>query len=246
MAGSTTTSLKRVREEPPANNKTSPIIHTVAPSSPKRARAESGKPVQKKSKPVQKMPDNADDAEFDTSIPTNRRKIRNMKGKTAQSSLAVKITADQDMSDTATDNGEALQQPAAPAPKPKAPAKSKTFHLLPPVLANDLSNNPYVPTDPAARAHYLTEVKSLQLHPRRTPLQTPNSKVSQQLRETMFERLFCDFTNDECIETYNRLGGNARSGLLFPRHFYLPSHYGSRKKASCFPGTHELSRTRVA
>jgi hypothetical protein len=222
MAGSTTTSLKRVREGLPAEEKTSPIFHTDAPSSRKRARTESGEPMQKKGKLVHKAPDNTDDAKFDTPVPTNRRKIKNTKGKAAQSSPAVNITADQDMSDADTDDGEAPRQSAASAPTPKAPAKSKIFHPLPPVLANDLANNPYVPTDPAACAHYLAEVRSLQLHPTRTPLQTPNSKVSQQLRETMFERLFCDFTNDECIETYNKLGGNAKIGAAVSKTL-LPS-----------------------
>lgn len=201
-----------MREEQPAKDRTSPIMHTNPSSAQEQAQTGPDEPVRKKSKLVHKKPATVDDVEFDTPDPLIRKKTKNTKDKAAQSSPAGDTAADQEMSKTDTDNGEALQKSAALPPAPEAPAKSKVFNLIPPVLAKDLAHNPYALTDPTALVHYLAEVKDLQLHPTRTPLQTTGSKISQLLRETMFEKVFCGYTNLECMTTYNQLGGNATAG----------------------------------
>jgi hypothetical protein len=70
-------------------------------------------------------------------------------------------------------------------------------------------NNECVPVNTAARQHYFIEVGRRQLHPLRTPLQTPNSRVSIQVLHAIYERFFLSMTNNQCIPTYNSYGGNA-------------------------------------
>jgi hypothetical protein len=83
------------------------------------------------------------------------------------------------------------------------------FNLLAPVLAADMANNTYAPTDAVTRQHYINEVGQRQLHPSRTPLQTPSSAVPKHVRYAIYERFFLGMTNEECIPNYNKHGGSA-------------------------------------
>lgn len=143
--------------------------------------------------------------------------------------VAVETGADADnTNDTVadgTENDGAL--PAAPAAAPVPAAKPPrpprvlptSFTPLAPVLTLDMANNKYAPVDQAARQEYLNEVGNRQLHPSRTPLQTLNSQVSEQIRSVIYERLFLGMTNDECIPTYNSLIGTVTRGASISKQF---------------------------
>lgn len=78
------------------------------------------------------------------------------------------------------------------------------FIALAPVLANDSANNPYAPHDPTALAHYIHEVGQLQLHPSRSPIETPGSRAgNDKVRFALYERLFCGKTYEECNIAYS-------------------------------------------
>ncbi|EAT90542.2 hypothetical protein SNOG_02330 [Parastagonospora nodorum SN15] len=139
---------------------------------------------------------------------------------------AIATNADEDTSDASSVDGDnnrntqVAQQVPLEAPLPvveRVPTPRVPFTLLAPVLAADMANNPYAPTDSIARQHYLQEVGQLQLHPTLTPQNTPQSRVSQQIRDVIYERLFLGFTNGECIPTYNAHGGNANSGAAISK-----------------------------
>jgi hypothetical protein len=139
---------------------------------------------------------------------------------------AIATNADEDMSDAPSVDGDknqntqVAQQASLEVLFPvvaRVPTPRVSFTLLSQVLAADMSNNPYAPTDSIARQHYLDEVGQLQLHPTRTPQNTPQSRVSQQIRDVIYERLFLGFTNGECIPTYHAHGGNANSGAAISK-----------------------------
>jgi hypothetical protein len=100
------------------------------------------------------------------------------------------------------------QAPIAPVGAPNT--KSTVFALLPLMLASN-ANNPYAPTDPIVRQHYLNEVQQRQLHPLRTLPDYTNSAVKACVRGGLFERFFCGFSISECVNTYNSLGGAANA-----------------------------------
>jgi hypothetical protein len=164
------------------------------------------------------------------------KKIRRNKQDTAQSFTDAHTPAsttqdeDQEMRDASAE-GQSVYQPGAPRPPPAialkttAPAASSSsialFHHLPPTLASDIPNNKYAPTDPITQRHYLQEVRHLELHPSRTPLQSPNSSVSLQVRRIIYERLFCGKTNDGCVPIYNSYGMKATRGATVSKAFLL-------------------------
>ncbi|KAF1914755.1 hypothetical protein BDU57DRAFT_303577 [Ampelomyces quisqualis] len=113
---------------------------------------------------------------------------------------------------------EDAAQPAVPPPRPPR-FFSTSFTPLPPVLASDMANNNHAPSEPQTRQQYMNEVGNLQLHPSRTPLQTPHSKVSAQIRNVIYERLFLGMTNDECKVTYNSFGGSVTRGASVSKAF---------------------------
>jgi hypothetical protein len=100
------------------------------------------------------------------------------------------------------------QPPIAPVGAPNT--KSTVFALLPLMLASN-ANNPYAPTDPRVRQHYLNEIQQRQLHPLRTLPDCTNSAVKACVRGGLFERFFCGFSISECVNTYNSLGGAANA-----------------------------------
>jgi hypothetical protein len=124
----------------------------------------------------------------------------------------------QEMSDASTDSDEEVKVKVPPTPTTTA-EKAASFPVLAPISASDMANNRWAPCDPAARQAYLQEVGQLELHPSRTPLQTPTSKVSAQIRHMIYEKLFLGMTNEGCIQMYNSYGGDARCAQAVSKQF---------------------------
>ncbi|KAF2828217.1 hypothetical protein CC86DRAFT_439179 [Ophiobolus disseminans] len=121
---------------------------------------------------------------------------------------------DRDMSDAFAEDHHVNEAPAKPV---SVNTKSRSFVALPQILASDIANNRYAPTDPTALRHYLEEVQQRYLHPARTPIETPSSSVKEMERNAIFEKVFCNFTNAECIPTYNSLHRRAGSGAAISK-----------------------------
>jgi hypothetical protein len=132
-----------------------------------------------------------------------------------------------DMSDAAPDaededvlpyHQQAISQVAATAAIPHG--QPSQFVLSRPILACDIANN-FAPTDPTTRQSYLDEVSRKQLHPTRTPLDTPNSAVAIHVRHAIYERLFLGMSNTECIPNYNKHGGRANGPASVSKQIML-------------------------
>jgi len=208
---------KRSREEFSTDSRTSPVPGQQPPASREHGSTHARKKLKVNETPQenQGLPPPLAIPKSKTQAPPKQKKT-NRKKRPFTSGVAT--IADEEMSEAPNvdgDNDQSHQVPlpvAAPVPTPRA-----LFTLLSPVLAADVVNNPYAPTDANARQHYLQEVGQLQLHPTRTPQNTPQSKVSHRIRDVIYERLFLGFTNAECIPTYNAHGGNANSGAAISK-----------------------------
>jgi hypothetical protein len=118
------------------------------------------------------------------------------------------VAEDQEMSDASTDSDKELKVKVPPTPT-TTDEQAASFPVLAPISASDIANNKPAWSDAAARQAYLQEVGQLQLHPSRTPVQTPISKASAQIRHMVYEKLFLGMTNEACIQTYNSYDGDA-------------------------------------
>jgi hypothetical protein len=92
------------------------------------------------------------------------------------------------------------------------------FVPLAPLLACDVANK-FAPTDATIQQNYFNEVGQRQLHPLRTPLDTPTSAVPVQVRHVIYERLFPGMSNGECMPSYNKHGGRAKGPASVSKTF---------------------------
>jgi hypothetical protein len=69
-------------------------------------------------------------------------------------------------------------------------ARTASFVPLASILGRNRVNNKFAPTDATAQQNYLKEVGQQRLHSMRTPLQTPSSGVSLQIRHVIYEDSF--------------------------------------------------------
>jgi hypothetical protein len=103
--------------------------------------------------------------------------------------------------------------PTAPVAPTTSPSASINSIANPPPVAraDDLPSNPYAPpaTEVGARAAYLREVGLRNLNLTRTPLQTPTSKVKQNVREVLYDRMFNQWTLEQCRIAVVARGGKA-------------------------------------
>jgi hypothetical protein len=129
-----------------------------------------------------------------------------------------------DMSDAAPDTEDedvlSYQQQAISATAAISHGQPSQFVLLHPILACDIANK-FAPTYPTTRQSYLDEVGRKQLHPTRTPLDTPNSAVAIHIRHAIYERLFLGMSNTECIPNYNKHGGRANGPASVSKQIML-------------------------
>jgi hypothetical protein len=129
-----------------------------------------------------------------------------------------------DMSDAAPDTEDedvlSYQQQAISATAAISHGQPSQFVLLRPILACDIANK-FAPTYPTTRQSYLDEVGRKQLHPTRTPLDTPNSAVAIHVRHAIYERLFLGMSNTECIPNYNKHGGRANGPASVSKQIML-------------------------
>jgi hypothetical protein len=140
---------------------------------------------------------------------------------------AALVPEDGDMSDVTLkmedEDDHPSQQRAASDPSTTAAIPhGQPVQFVPhaPLLACDVANN-FAPTDANIQQIYLNEVGQKQLHPLRTPLDTPNSAVPVQVRHVIYERLFLGMSNGDCMPSYNKHGGRA-NGPASVSKVFLP------------------------
>lgn len=204
--------IKRSREEALAVEAQSPSSNRTTTCAPQQTSVsdvgEDTKRLTKKSKTTHRSPQDEPQQP-----PTSSQ------GPTPSAIVATATAEDQEMRDALSDSDDDVKKGNTRPPPKTTAAEAASYPILIPVLASDMVKNTWAPTNAPARQNYLQEVGQLQLHPWRTPLATPASQVSAQIRHMIYEKLFLGWTNDECIQTYNSYSGGARSGAAVSKAF---------------------------